>query len=53
MSLTNEDLAPTPEAARTWKVGHFAALWIGMAVCIPTYTMASGLIDQGDRKSVV
>ncbi|WP_437574902.1 NCS1 family nucleobase:cation symporter-1 [Sorangium sp. So ce887] len=47
MSLTNEDLAPTPEAARTWKLGHFAALWIGMAVCIPTYTMASGLIDQG------
>ncbi|WP_437955766.1 NCS1 family nucleobase:cation symporter-1 [Sorangium sp. So ce119] len=47
MSLINEDLAPTPEAARTWKLGHFTALWIGMAVCIPTYTMASGLIDQG------
>ncbi|MGK3959824.1 NCS1 family nucleobase:cation symporter-1 [Sorangium sp. So ce118] len=47
MSLINDDLAPTPEAARTWKLGHFAALWIGMAVCIPTYTMASGLIDQG------
>ena len=47
MSLTNEDLAPTPEAARTWKLWHFAALWVGMAVCIPTYTMASGLIDQG------
>lgn len=47
MSLTNEDLAPTPESARTWTLGHFAALWIGMSVCIPTYTMASGLIDQG------
>jgi nucleobase:cation symporter-1, NCS1 family len=47
MSLKNEDLAPTPEAARTWNVLHFAALWVGMAVCIPTYTIASGLIDQG------
>lgn len=47
MSLTNEDLAPTPQDKRTWGTVHFAALWIGMAVCIPTYTMASGLIDQG------
>ncbi|HSN97285.1 MAG TPA: NCS1 family nucleobase:cation symporter-1 [Candidatus Nanopelagicales bacterium] len=47
MSLTNEDLAPTPAKSRTWTVWHFAALWVGMAVCIPTYTMASGLIDQG------
>ncbi len=47
MSLTNEDLAPTPASARTWTTYHFAALWIGMAVCIPTYTLASSLIDQG------
>src|SRR5688500_13476320 len=47
MSLTNEDLAPTPPAARTWTMKHFAALWVGMAVCIPTYTLAAGLIDQG------
>jgi NCS1 family nucleobase:cation symporter-1 len=47
MSLTNEDLAPTPPAARTWTTKHFAALWVGMAVCIPTYTLAAGLIDQG------
>ncbi|HYH96356.1 NCS1 family nucleobase:cation symporter-1 [Hyalangium sp.] len=47
MSLTNEDLAATPPEKRTWEMKHFAALWIGMAVCIPTYTMASGLIDQG------
>ena len=47
MSLTNEDLAPTPSAARTWTTKHFAALWVGMAVCIPTYTLAAGLIDQG------
>jgi len=47
MSLTNEDLAPTPASKRTWDLVHFAALWVGMAVCIPTYTLASGLIDQG------
>jgi NCS1 family nucleobase:cation symporter-1 len=47
MSLTNEDLAPTPPQARTWTTKHFAALWVGMAVCIPTYTLAAGLIDQG------
>jgi NCS1 family nucleobase:cation symporter-1 len=47
MSLTNADLAATPPEARTWSMKHFAALWVGMAVCIPTYTMAAGLIDQG------
>jgi nucleobase:cation symporter-1, NCS1 family len=47
MSLTNEDLAPTTPEKRTWGLVHFAALWVGMAVCIPTYTLASGLIDQG------
>jgi NCS1 family nucleobase:cation symporter-1 len=46
-TLSNEDLAATPPEKRTWEMKHFAALWVGMAVCIPTYTMASGLIDQG------
>jgi nucleobase:cation symporter-1, NCS1 family len=46
-SLTNEDLAPTPESKRTWNLWHIAALWVGMAVCIPTYTLASGLVDKG------
>ncbi len=47
MSLTNPDLAATLPEARTWTTRHFAALWVGMAVCIPTYTLAAGLIDQG------
>ncbi len=47
MSLINEDLAPTRPEARTWRTGHYVALWVGMAVCIPTYMMASSLIDQG------
>lgn len=46
-SLTNADLAPVGRAQRTWNWWHFCALWIGMSVCIPTYTMASGLIDSG------
>ncbi|MDP2339461.1 MAG: NCS1 family nucleobase:cation symporter-1 [Deltaproteobacteria bacterium] len=45
--LSNEDLAPTTPERRTWNLWHIAALWVGMAVCIPTYTLASGLVDKG------
>ncbi|MBI4542731.1 MAG: NCS1 family nucleobase:cation symporter-1 [Gemmatimonadetes bacterium] len=45
--LWNPDLAPTPPARRTWTWWHIASLWIGMAICIPTYTLASGLVAQG------
>jgi NCS1 family nucleobase:cation symporter-1 len=45
--LYNEDLAPVPVAKRTWTTWDYAALWISMAHCIPTYTMASGLISSG------
>jgi NCS1 family nucleobase:cation symporter-1 len=45
--LWNPDLAPTPLARRTWSTYHIAALWIGMAVVITTYTLASGLMQQG------
>lgn len=46
-SLSNADLAPTTPAQRTWSTWHIAALWIGMAVCITTYTIAAGMIGQG------
>jgi len=46
-SLYSEDLAPTPPERRTWSTYNFAALWIGMAHCIPTYMMAAGLIKEG------
>ncbi|TLD68381.1 NCS1 family nucleobase:cation symporter-1 [Phragmitibacter flavus] len=46
-SLTNDDLAPVPLEKRTWTTWDIAALWVGMAVCIPTYTMASNLIGGG------
>ncbi|HWN71210.1 MAG TPA: NCS1 family nucleobase:cation symporter-1 [Haliangium sp.] len=46
-SLINDDLAPTSPAQRTWSLWHIAALWVGIAICIPTYMLASGLVDQG------
>ena len=46
-SLTNPDLAPVAPEARTWGWWHIASLWIGMAICIPTYTLASSLVDRG------
>lgn len=46
-SLWNPDLAPTSLASRTWSTYHIAALWIGMSVVITTYTLASGLMQQG------
>lgn len=45
--LYNPDLAPVPIAERKWTTYNYAALWISMAHCIPTYMLASGLIDSG------
>src|SRR5437763_1979640 len=46
-TLYNKDLAPVPASRRTWRVGSFAALWISMSACIPTYMLASSLIGGG------
>lgn len=46
-SLYNEDLAIVPPEKRTWGTWNYAALWISMSLCIPTYTMASSLIAKG------
>jgi NCS1 family nucleobase:cation symporter-1 len=45
--LFSADLAPVPQARRTWTTYNFAALWISMAHCIPTYMMAGGLLAKG------
>ncbi len=45
--LWNPDLAPTEPSRRTWSTYNIAALWIGMSVVITTYTLASGLMQQG------
>jgi NCS1 family nucleobase:cation symporter-1 len=46
-ALYNVDLAPVPIARRTWTTWNFAALWISMSACIPTYMLASSLIGGG------
>ncbi|HET8644474.1 MAG TPA: NCS1 family nucleobase:cation symporter-1, partial [Vicinamibacteria bacterium] len=45
--LHNHDLAPVPVARRNWTTYNYAALWISMAHCIPTYMLASGLMASG------
>ena len=45
--LFNPDLAPVSAAQRKWRAGSFAALWISMSACIPTYMLASSLIGGG------
>jgi NCS1 family nucleobase:cation symporter-1 len=45
--LYNEDLAPTGPERRTWTTYNIAALWIGMAIVITTYTLAAGLMAAG------
>jgi NCS1 family nucleobase:cation symporter-1 len=39
----NDDIAPTKVAQRTWNSAHIAALWVGMAICVPTYTLGGVL----------
>ncbi len=39
----NEDIAPTKIAQRTWGKWNIAALWVGMAICVPTYTLGGVL----------
>src|SRR4029077_13019227 len=41
------DMAPTTRAERKWGMKDIAALWISMSACIPTYMLASSLIDGG------
>ncbi|WP_438290813.1 NCS1 family nucleobase:cation symporter-1 [Streptomyces sp. HUAS TT7] len=52
--FTNEDLRPVPPEGRTWTTYNFAALWVGMAHNIPSWTLASGLVALGmDWKQAV
>ncbi|MEO6070627.1 MAG: NCS1 family nucleobase:cation symporter-1 [Chitinophagaceae bacterium] len=46
-ALYNEDLAVVPLEKRTWGTWNYAALWISMSLCIPTYMLASSLIEGG------
>ncbi|MFQ5548538.1 MAG: NCS1 family nucleobase:cation symporter-1 [Woeseia sp.] len=39
----NDDMAPTRVGQRTWTRWNIAALWVGMAICVPTYTLGGVL----------
>ncbi len=41
------DLAPLAEDRCTWSLWDLAAIWVGMAVCIPTWLLASYMIRSG------
>lgn len=43
----SDDMAPTTRAQRKWGTKDIAALWISMAACVPTYMLASSLIQGG------
>ena len=46
-SLTNDDLAPTTLAQRTWSTYNYIALWFSMSMEVSTYMLASSLIAGG------
>ncbi len=45
--LSNPDIYPTKIEERTWNKWDIAALWVGMAICIPTYMLAASLLGSG------
>lgn len=46
-NLSNKDLDPTSQIARTWRWYHFVAVWIGMVMSIAVYELGSRLIESG------
>lgn len=45
--IYNHDLAPIPVSKRNWSTYNYAALWVSMSACIPTYMLSSSLIANG------
>ena len=45
--LINPDLRPISARARTWGLGVYLALWVGMAINAATWTLAASLIAMG------
>ncbi len=43
----SHDMAPVPRSERRWSMRDMAVLWISMSACVPTYMLASGMIDEG------
>jgi NCS1 family nucleobase:cation symporter-1 len=47
VKYSNEDLDIVSVEKRIWSTWNYAALWISMSLCIPTYMIASSLIEGG------
>ncbi|MCH8496529.1 MAG: cytosine permease, partial [Balneolales bacterium] len=45
--INGKHMAPLPHDQRTWTMWDMTAIWVGMAVCIPTYLLASNMIRSG------
>ena len=45
--IYNDDLAPVRIEQRTWNTYAYFALWVGMAINVPSWTLAAGLIALG------
>lgn len=43
----SHDMAPVPHSDRRWSTRDMAVLWISMSACVPTYMLASGMIEEG------
>lgn len=46
-SMWNADLRPCSLAEHSWPASKFASLWIGMCLCLPTYSLAASMIAMG------
>lgn len=51
--LWNKDFHPTPIEKRTWGAFTYAAIWIGMAVIVPTWTLSTVGMGLGLNWSTV
>lgn len=43
----NEDLSPSSVSQRTWTTYNITMLWVGMSICVPSLSLATGLVTQG------
>jgi nucleobase:cation symporter-1, NCS1 family len=43
----SHDMAPVSRTERRWSMRDMAVLWISMSACVPTYMLASGMIEEG------
>ncbi|MGH7736398.1 MAG: NCS1 family nucleobase:cation symporter-1 [Candidatus Tyrphobacter sp.] len=46
-SMWNDDLRPCTLAEHSWPALKFSSLWIGMCICLPTYSLAASMIALG------